>query len=350
MKAEVLTAPLEISELDEAGSALWDAFVYAHADATFFHLSGWKRVIETSFGHNCYFLYAHVDGHVQGVLPLVHIKGRLFGSSLISTAFCVYGGPVAVDEAARSVLEDRAIELAQKLNVDYLEFRLRALENSDWLRNDELYVTFRKELDPDPERNLAQVPRKQRAMIRKGIRADLQSRSDTHINDFYALYSESVRNLGTPVYAKKYFATLKAVFDDACEILTITERGVPVSSVMNFCFRDEVLPYYGGGGVLARKLAANDFMYWEVMRRACENGYRVFDFGRSKRGTGSFAFKTHWGFSPEPLSYEFKLFGTDEMPSVNPTNSKYQLAIACWKRLPLAIANRLGPVIAKELG
>lgn len=350
MKADVLTAPLEISELDETRLADWDAFVYACPDTTFFHLSGWKQVIETSFGHDCHFLYAHSNGRIRGVLPLVHINSRLLGNALISTAFCVYGGPVAVDETARSVLEDRAIALAQQLDVDYLEFRLRAPGDGDWARNDALYATFRKELDPDPEKNLAQVPRKQRAMVRKGLRADLQSRSDAHVDDFYALYGESVRNLGTPVYGKKYFATLKSVFDDACEIITITDGDAPVSSVMNFYFRDEVLPYYGGGGVLARKLAANDFMYWEVMRRASENGYRVFDFGRSKRGTGSFAFKTHWGFSPEPLSYEYKLFGINTMPSVNPTNPKFQLAISCWKRLPLAIANRLGPVIAKDLG
>lgn len=350
MRADLLTAPLEVSELDATGLADWDAFVYACPDTTFFHLSGWKQVIETSFGHDCHFLYAHSNGHIRGVLPLVHINSRLLGNALISTAFCVYGGPVAVDETARSVLEDRAIGLAQQLNVDYLEFRLRAPGDGDWARNDELYATFRKELDPDPEKNLAQVPRKQRAMVRKGIRAGLQSRSDAHIDDFFALYGESVRNLGTPVYGRKYFATLKSVFDDACEILTIADGGAAVSSVMNFYFRDEVLPYYGGGGALARKLAANDFMYWEVMRRASENGYRVFDFGRSKRGTGSFAFKTHWGFSPEPLSYEYKLFGVDTMPSVNPTNPKFQMAIACWKRLPLAIANRLGPVIAKDLG
>jgi FemAB-related protein (PEP-CTERM system-associated) len=350
MTADVLIAPLEVSEFDESRLAEWDAFVYAQPEATFFHLSGWKQVIETSFGHDCYYLYAHADGRVVGILPLVHIKSRLLGNALISTAFCVYGGPVGIDEPARSVLEYRAVELAHELNVDYLEFRRRAPGKPGWVRNDELYATFRKELDPDPEANLKQVPRKQRAMVRKGIKGGLKSRSDAHIDDFFALYGESVRNLGTPVFGKKYFANLKSVFDDACEILTITDGDTPVSSVMNFYFRDEVLPYYGGGGPLARKLAANDFMYWEVMRRACENGYRVFDFGRSKRGTGSFAFKTHWGFAPEPLSYEYKLFGRDDIPSVNPTNPKYHMAIRCWKRLPLAIANRLGPMIAKDLG
>lgn len=350
MAADGLTASLEILELDETMAASWDAFVESHPEATFFHRSGWRQVIESSFGHGCHFLYARSGGRVCGVLPLVHVNSRLFGNALISTAFCVYGGPVAADEMARSALEVEALDLARRLGVDYLEFRLRAPSSADWARNDELYATFRKELDPDPERNLAAVPRKQRAMIRKGIRLGLKGEIDPGVDRFYSLYAESVRNLGTPVFSKRYFESLKATFGDACEVLTIVHEDSPVDGVMSFYFRDEVLPYYGGGPAQARRLAANDFMYWEAMRRACEKGCRTFDFGRSKRGSGSFAFKKHWGFSPQPLSYEFKLFGGHTIPSINPNNPKYQTAIAFWKRLPLAVANRLGPLISKDLG
>ncbi|NNE83541.1 MAG: FemAB family PEP-CTERM system-associated protein, partial [Alphaproteobacteria bacterium] len=237
---------MEIGELNASKAADWDAFVGTHPDATFFHLSGWKQVIESSFDHDCHFLYAYASGQIRGVLPLVHINSRLFGNALISTAFCVCGGPVAVDHTARSALEERAIALAEELKVDYLEFRLRAPGNADWARNDELYVEFRKQLDPDPEKNLAQVPRKQRAMVRKGIKFGLRSEIDVGVDRCYNLYAESVRNLGTPVFAKKYFVALKAAFGEACEILTVCQGDQPVSSVMNFYFGNEVLPYYGG--------------------------------------------------------------------------------------------------------
>ncbi|MFQ5773764.1 MAG: FemAB family XrtA/PEP-CTERM system-associated protein [Kiloniellaceae bacterium] len=341
---------LEVRGLDDAWREPWDSFVRARPEATFLHLSGWKQVIEESFGHRCYFLLAESRGEIRGVLPLVHVASRLFGNALISNAFCVYGGPVTADPKARAALDRSALDLAERLKVDHLEYRLRAPSHGDWFQNSGLYVTFRKRIDPDPEINLAAVPRKQRAMVRKGIKAGLQSEWDTGVDRFYRIYAESVRNLGTPVFSKKYFRKLKEIFGEACEILTVTHEGRPVSGVVSFLFRDEVLPYYGGGTAEARCVAANDFMYWEVMRRACQRGYRVFDFGRSKKGTGSYAFKKHWGFEPEPLYYEYKLIGRDAPPEVNPTNPKYRLCISLWKRLPLRIANLVGPYISRDLG
>jgi FemAB-related protein (PEP-CTERM system-associated) len=120
--------------------------------------------------------------------------------------------------------------------------------------------------------------------------------------------------------------------------------------VLNFYFRDEVLPFYGGGIAAARQLAANDFMYWEVMRRACERGYRIFDFGRSKIGTGSYAFKCNWGFHPSPLIYQFRLAPGRSMPDLNPLNPKLAVFIAAWKHLPLMVATRLGPLIVRGIG
>lgn len=343
-------APIEVCEFDASMAAEWNAFVESQPGATFFHRHEWKDVIEKSFGHRCHFLCARLGNQILGVLPLVHIKSRLFSNALISTAFGVCGGPVAANQAVRNTLEQAAIDLAQEIGVDHLEFRLDEPSGNEWACNDELYVTFRKDLDPDPEKNLSAIPRKQRAMVRKGIKFGLTSEIDSEVDRFYALYSESVRNLGTPVFSKKYVEILKSTFGDACEVLTIVHEGQPVCAVMNFYFRDQVLPYYGGGGASARQLAGNDFMYWETMRRATERGCKVFDFGRSKRGTGSFAFKKNWGFTPEPLSYEYKLFNGASIPNVNPTNPKYKLMISTWKKLPLFAANAIGPIVAKDLG
>lgn len=343
-------APIQVRSLDSGGDARWDSFVEAHPEATFFHLSSWKKVIEDSFGHSCHYLFAERDGAIAGVLPLTHIRGRLFGNSLISNGFCVYGGPLAESQDALRALDEAALDLARELKVDRLEYRLRSPLHDDWPCNQETYVTFRKAIGQDQDEELKAIPRKQRAMVRKGIKFGLSDEIDRDTARFYPLYAESVRNLGTPVLSRRYFECLKSVFGDSCEILTIAHDGSPLSSVLSFFFRDEVLPYYGGGAGGARQYAANDFMYWAVMRRACASGIKVFDFGRSKTGTGSYSFKKHWGFTPEALYYEHALLRLDEIPQINPLNPKYALMIAAWKRLPLQVANTVGPLLARELG
>lgn len=336
-----------ISEVNE--KQRWDAFVDRCPEATFFHKAGWKDVLERSFGHSTHYLYVESDGAIEGVLPLGHIKSRLFGNALISTPFCVYGGIVAASQKARDALDQAASDLARDLSVDYLEMRNREVCFQDRPRKD-LYVTFRKDLDADPEVNLKAIPRKQRAVVRKGIKAGLQGAIDSDLDRFYKIYAESVRNLGTPVFSKSYFEVLREIFGESCEILTIEDKGIPVSSVMSFYFRDEVLPYYGGGTAEARALKSNDFMYWDLMCRAIKRGVRVFDYGRSKQGTGPYRFKTHWGFEPKPLHYEFDLVKAEQLPDINPLNPKYKLFIGLWQKLPLPLSMLIGPWISRDLG
>lgn len=338
-----------IKRLDAANYARWDSYAETMADATFFHLSGWKTAIEQALGHKTYYLYAETDGRITGILPLVHINSLLFGNNLISNAFCVYGGIVADDEASYRALDEEACKLAEQLGVDSLELRNRVQKSPD-RPHKELYVTFRKQLEADVDKNMQAIPRKQRAMVRKGIDAGLTGTLDDTVDRLYDIYSESVRNLGTPVFPKKFFKALKAVFKDRVDIVTIEHQGKAVASVMNFYFKDEVLPYYGGGTSEARDLKANDFMYWEVMRRAVEKGCKVFDYGRSKVGTGPYSFKKNWGFQPEPLFYEFHLVKAKAMPEINPLNPKYQLFIAGWKKLPLPVSQFVGPWLARDLG
>jgi FemAB-related protein (PEP-CTERM system-associated) len=337
--------------LFETGDARrWDDFVHACATATFFHLSGWKRVIERAFGHQTHYLLAERGGVVTGVLPLTHVRSLLFGSSLISNAFAVYGGPAADDEDSLKALDAAAVALMDKLRVPALELRAAAGHRTDWQTKSGLYATFHRPIHPSVEANLKAVPRKQRAMIRKGLQNGLRSEIDAGVDRLYRIYAESVRNLGTPVFGKSYFRILSEEFADCCDIVVVSRAGTAVAAVLNFYFRDEVLPFYGGGLPAARALAANDFMYWEVMRRACERGCRVFDFGRSKTGTGAHAFKHNWGFEPIPLTYQFRLAPGYRVPDLNPLNPKFQLLVAAWKRMPLPLATRLGPMIVKGIG
>ncbi len=348
MNAPELVMPV-VRELGESDHARWDAFVQACPEATFFHRAGWQTVIQRAFGHRTYFLYAENNGVIQGVLPLAEVKSRLFGHSLSSLPFGVYGGIAASTEEARTVLDQAAQALAAKLDVEYLEYRNLAPFHTDWPSKD-LYVTFRKAIDPDLEQNMNNIPRKQRAMVRKGIKQGLVSEIDQGIDRFFAVFADNVHRHGTPALPKKYFALLREVFGADCEVLTVTKDGQVLSSVLTFYFRDEVLPYYAGDYLAARDYAANDFKYWELMRRACERGYKLFDYGRSKLGTGPYHFKKNWGFEPQPLHYEYQLYRAKQVPDQNPLNPKYQLFIRMWQRLPLPVANFIGPHIVKSLG
>jgi len=336
---------------NKAESSRWDQFVGQSSGSTFFHLSGWGRVLRDTFQHQCHYLYAERDGDIVGILPLCHVSSWLFGSSLSSVPFAVYGGVVAgTDSAAVEALELAAEGIARKLGVGHLEFRNLSQRHGDWPTQD-LYVTFRKEIASELEENLNSIPRKQRAMVRKGIKNGLQSEIDCGVDRFFQLYAGNVHRHGTPGLPKSYFLALQKEFGEAVEILTVSDAtGLAVSSVLSFYFKDEVLPYYAGDHVLARDVAANDFKYWELMRRACERGVKVFDYGRSKQGTGSYAFKKNWGFEPQPLSYEYRLFHSDSIPQNNPSNAKFKLLIAAWRRLPLGVVNWLGPKLVRSLG
>jgi len=348
--ADELTAGIDVRLAADSDLARWDAFVGRCPEATFFHRAGWKEVIGQSFGHRTYYFLAEREGTIVGILPLAEIKSLLFGHSLVSLPFCVYGGVAATDPAAVPPLHAAARELAERLGVAHLELKNRVAREPAWPRQ-ELYVTFRKTILPDEEANMLAIPRKQRAMVRKGIKHGLRSEIDGTVDRFFRLYANNMRRHGTPPQSRRYFETLQRVFGRDTEVLTVLDAsGAPLSSVFTFYFRDEVLPYYAGDHVDARELAANDFKYWELMRRGAERGCRIFDYGRSKRGTGAFDFKKNWGFEAEPLHYEYALLRGDKVPDTNPLNPKYRAFIALWRRLPLPIANRLGPYIVRNLG
>src|SRR5258706_14205278 len=229
------TAPeaVQVRELQPADFSRWDEFVSGCRDATFFHRAGWKTVIERAFGHRTFFLYAEAAGRIEGVLPLAEVKSLLFGHTLSSLPFCVYGGIVARSEEARRALDKAARALAQRLGVDHLEYRSPTPQHRDWLHSD-LYVTFRKAIESDVESNLNAIPRKQRAEVRKGIKAELKGELDEGVDRFFAAYAESVHRLGTPVFAKRYFEILREVFGPDCEVLTVTQDGRLIASLLSF--------------------------------------------------------------------------------------------------------------------
>jgi len=343
------TETLRVRPATDSDRDRWEAFVAACPEATFFHRFGWRRVVEEGLRHRTRFLLAERDGALAGVLPLAQVRSLLFGHNLVSLPCCVYGGVAATDPDAVRALTDAACRLAQDLGVDALEMRNLAPREPNWPRKD-LYVTFRKEITADPEANMKAIPRKQRAVVRKAIQAGLAARQVQDLDRFFGIYAASVRNLGTPVFPRKYFRLLSEEFGPDCELAVVSHAGQDIASVMSFYFRDQVLPYYGGSLPAARGVGGNDFMYWDLMSRAGARGVRLFDYGRSKQGAGSYSFKKNWGFEPQPLHYEYHLVRAKEVPQVNPNNPKYHYFIETWKRLPLAVANAIGPFLARNLG
>jgi len=345
VEIKVLGAEKDSNEL----CRYWDEYLAQHPQATFFHRAGWKEVVERAFGHSTYYLYALDQEGIIGVLPLVHVNSVLFGNSLVSTPFCVYGGILADSTSVSDQLRAKASQLAVELGVDTLELRNLGNSDSDWVKKD-LYVTFRKELPENSEAVLPFIPNKQRAVVRKGIKAGLTAEEGWHGRRMYDVYAESLRDLGTPVFSRYYFDILREVFGEDCRSLMIQHDGRDVAGVLSFYFRDQVLPYYAGSTAASRGLHAHGYMYWALMKNAVDQGIKVFDFGRSKKETGSYSFKKNWGFKAEPLDYEYLLVNSKSVPEVNPLNPKYQYFIRAWKSLPLPIANRFGPILARSLG
>ncbi len=337
-----------ISRLKSEDSAAWDNYVANNPGGSFFHLSGWRTVLEAALGHQTHYVIAKGESEIVGVLPLVHVKSFLSGSNLSSLAFGSYGGAIADNDDIRDALERYAVELGHELNVGSVEFRyLESTGKARPIKN--LYERFVKPICADEEENMQAIRGKQRNVIRKGIKNGLELHVDT-CTSFYETYAESVRNLGTPVFPRKLFESLTEVFSDSTEVLTVSLDGTAISSAIVYYHGNEVCPYYWGGKFAARSLKANDVLAWKIMCRAAERGCTSFDFGRSKRDTGSYQWKLNLGFEPIPLSYEYELINDGQIPEVNPSNPKYKLFIDVWKRLPLSVSKIVGPVVSRGLG
>jgi FemAB-related protein (PEP-CTERM system-associated) len=322
-----------------------EAFLARHPDATPFHRPVWLRAVERGCRQRSYMLIAETLGAVRGYLPLTHVRSRLFGSALVSSGFAVGGGILAEDEAAASRLADAAVDLARELGCPTVELRGGQLP-AGWRRCDGAYAGFARDLPGDGEAILKSIPRKQRAEVRRALGFGLQVEIGGDAARHHRVYAESVRNLGSPVFPRALFEAVLEGFGADADILTVTDPEGPLASVLSLYFKGTVFPYWGGGTARARSARANELMYYELMRHAAARGCTRFDFGRSKLGTGAFAFKKNWGFEPQPLVYAVHGAGRD----TNPLSARYRLQVALWKKLPLGLANRLGPPLARGLG
>lgn len=337
----------EVREIALGGEAEWDAFVRGAEHGTFFHLSGWKKVIEEALGHECRYLLARRGTDIRGVFPLSRICNRLFGDCLVSIPLAVYGGICADDETSYRSLLDAGAELGRQLGVQYVEMRNRTEPYPADLPGRDLYVTFTQDLSTGPDALMKRLPRDTRHAIRKSLKAGLEWTEDIGVEEFYDIFAETFHRLGTPVFSKRLFVLLRRHFAESCRIFGARKGRHLVAAVLCFYFRDQVLPYYAGADPEYFADAPNNFMYWKLICQSHEEGYRLFDFGRSKKGTGSFDFKSSWSMQLEPLPYRYQLVRAKNVPKMSPVDGKFKLAVTLWKQLPVGVTKLIGPRVIR---
>jgi FemAB-related protein (PEP-CTERM system-associated) len=343
-----VTSEVRIGVLDASRQAEWDRFVLSRPDGSFFQLTGWMRALQKTFGYKPLYIYAERDGKIAGILPLFQASNWVIGKVLYSVPFGVYAGICAEDAGVFSALLEHVKALAVEENVDFLELRSRKSDPLPGFHQNPLYVTFTTELLPNHEANLKKLPRDTRYMIRKAEKAGLLPRHGMEqLREFYDLFAANMQRHGTPMFPLRWFENLQAEFGDKMDLLMIRNGDTPVAGVISFFFRDTVLPYYAGAGPDAPRLAANNLLYWDLMKFAVDAGYRVFDFGRSKQETGSFAFKTQWNMTLEPLDYQIFLVKRKTAPNFSPVNPKFERATRLWSRMPLWLAKQAGPRVVR---
>jgi FemAB-related protein (PEP-CTERM system-associated) len=344
----VSSAPVVVRAFESSDAERWDRFVLGHPAGTFFHQMAWKRVVEKTFDHQGQYVYGERDGRIVAVAPVFMVSNWMVGRCLVSSPLASYGGICAEDAEAEKALVEFLKRQAQDQQVDYLELRNAAGGTLPGFVPNPRYSSFSMSLSKDPEAVLKALPKDIRYMIRKAEKADLHVRRGPELLDeFYKLFAINMRRLGTPVFPRALFVNLLEEFGKQIDVLVVYAGSEPVASAVSFLFRDTMHPYYIGGLPLARTLAANNFLWWELIKFAAQSGMNTFDFGRSKKGTGAYAFKKKWNPKITDLDYQVFLVKRKTAPNFSPANPKFEVATQVWSRLPLWLTNRLGPQVVR---
>jgi len=328
-----------------------DAFVRGAAGASFFHLAGWRRVVERVMRHRGRDLLAFRGDELVGVLPLMECRGLRGGRSLISMPYAVYGGPLAADGGARQALIEAASALANDRGAGRLELRLREDIGLDWPASS-LYATFERALPGEADQVLAGMPKKARAEARKartnhGLELD---EGEWYLPDLISLFHRNKRSLGSPGLPASFFQALLDEHPGQVFVHLVRRGREPLAAAMSFAFEDTLCAYYSGtADGVDRTYSASNFMYLALQEWCVERGLRRFDFGRSRKDSGAFDFKRRQGFEPADLHYRYLLVKDKAPPSLNPSNPKTKLLRDVWQRLPAGLARRLSAPASRFL-
>jgi serine/alanine adding enzyme len=329
----------------------WDAYVQAAPHATPYHLWMWRDVLGRTYGHTPHYLAAWREREIAGVLPLVEIKSFVFGHSLVSLPFCSYGGVLADDDEVRDLLLAAAADLARELRVRHLELRQnRALESGPGWRSVAAKVLMTVPLPEAAEILFGSLSSRLRNKIRAARKNGLRPEwgGGELLDAFYGVFAENMRDLGTPVYPRTFFANLLQ-HHPACKLLVLRDGEEAIATTLLLPFREKVeLPWIASRSASRRKYSTV-LLYWSALEWVIENGYRRADLGRCTHGSGTYQFKMQWNCEETPLPWHYWLPQGRTVPELRPDNPKYRVAIRLWKRLPLPVANALGPRIVRAI-
>jgi FemAB-related protein (PEP-CTERM system-associated) len=328
----------------------WDAYAEAHPAATADHLWGWQDVFRSAFGQAPEYLVARRDGRVAGVLPLVLFRSRLFGRFAVSVPFLNYGGLLADDDDAAGALVEAATARAKAFGASHVELRHRDRQRPDLpVRQHKIGLSL--PLPASADELWKGIDRKIRNQVRKAQKEGLEVRvgAGELVDAFYPVFAHNMRDLGTPVYSRRLFSETLRCFPERARVFVVTHGGRPIAGSVTIRFRDTVLVPWASSLREFRHLCPNMLVYWAMLEDAIAGGARTFDFGRSSPGGGTHHFKTQWGAHETPLHWEYVLISREAPPNQGPSNPRFTRAVNTWKSLPLWIANRLGPPLARQL-
>lgn len=340
---------LTVSEIPQDESSAWDAYVESHADGTFYHRSAWRSVISDVFGKQTHYLAAKRDGEFEGALPLVRLRSVVFGDFLVSLPYVTYGGIVSDNEEACAALFDAAGDLAGRLGVRHVELRHTA-DLGNWAKRTDK-VTMKLELTGDPDTLFKQIGAKRRSQIKRPIREGVEATigGAEQVEAFYEVFSRKYRDLGVPVYPLSWFRRVVTEFGDASRVFVVRLGEQVVAASIVFGYKNVVEVPWAASLRSADRFGVNMFLYWQMLEWAEKEGFQAFDFGRCTEGSGTWRFKKQWGAEQVPLYWHYWLRDGQEVPRLNADNPRFSAAVSMWRRLPVWMANRIGPQIVKNL-
>jgi serine/alanine adding enzyme len=353
LRADARDVDTTVARVERCGveaAVVWDAYVARHPDASAYHDHSWGTLIHDVFGHDTHYLAVRRGERIAGVLPLVRLKSWLFGDFLVSVPYFNYGGVLADSADDRDALLAAASDLARELGVSHVELRHQANEPAAWpSRTDKVAMVLA--LPPGAEAFRKQLPTKLRSQTKRAVRENATTTfgGAELLDEFYAVFAENMRDLGTPVYPQRFFAAILDKFAARSTLAVVRHGGGPVACAFLIEHRGTMEIPWASSLRRVNHLSMNMFMYAQVLERAADRGVAHFDFGRSTMDSGTFRFKSQWGAVPRQLYWHYWLKSGGEPPRINPDNSKYRLAVSAWQRLPLAVATWLGPHLVKNL-
>lgn len=336
--------------VSDAPAAAWDAFLAGHPHATGYHAWAWRGVFERAFGHETVYLAAVEDGRIHGVLPLVIFRNRVFGRFAVSLPFVNYGGVCAVGPAVARRLVAEASAVAARLKLSHVELRHVARQLPD-LPAREHKVSMLLPLLPDGAAQFAALDRKVRNQVRKAESSGLTARMGgvELLDAFYAVFTRNMRDLGTPVYSIAFFRDVLDTFPETARVCLVDAGPVTAAAAITLAHRGTIEVPWASSRREYLAQCPNNLLYWRIIQHAIDAGMTTLDFGRSTPHEGTYRFKQQWGAQPQPLYWEYALLDGAALPDLSPHNPRFGSAIAVWKRLPVALTNRIGPHIVRSI-